>query len=232
MTMTEFAIAIVGSAIGIFFGALLISPDFRRWLKGHREYYYIGSNGILAKEQRPLRLGPGEIKWRDDAIVVNHMPFLRRTEVYGKGRDLWSVSIRENPGAEPSIFFQDKIGWPIQEFLAIVGKYPLSLQAKLSRIDELEELSRSKDIRIADLSKTLEQMKKTCSSHRCLEADLKAGLWILLDVINRDRQRYRSQAAQRIRVCLEQIYFKFWGGSKPSGLEVTTWRSGPFRDLR
>lgn len=188
-----------------------LANKFDHWLRGHRDYYFIGREGLVKKEQRPLRLRAAEVNWKDDAIIVKRMPFFIRAEVYGKGRDNWSVSIQEKRREEPRIFLQDKRARSIEESLVILRNHS-SLQELGEALNRArEERDRAYGLneefrkRVAEQAERIAELEKELMVANDRRADWLAAVSALHCEITTDRQRYRSPAAGHIRECLDVI---------------------------
>lgn len=105
--------------------------------------------------------------------------------IHGKNSGRWIVSkIKENPmDGSHILFLQDRGGQSIETVLKAVNS-GLSFPALNDRIAELEkQLSKAEDRRL----------------------EWRAAIRAVLRLVDMDRQRYRSQSSERIRLWLEVI---------------------------
>jgi hypothetical protein len=161
--------------------------------------------------------------WAGTIVEVVRRPFRRiQAIVHGDAERNWGIEVREKASGELLVSVRDCKGQTLTQALQVMQQS--SLQAMWVRITDLQS-------QVSNLSKTLDQMKETCSEHRAKEADLKAAVGAILDLIDEDKQRYRSQAAQVIRECLETVYEKAWSDTEPSDVAVAVWRDRFFRHL-
>ncbi len=163
MTTVESIAAIVSSAIGIFFGALLISPDFRRWLKGNRITYYFQRQTNLKGLKSEVYQTSAKLRTDNDLqdfchrngydvvglrLELNQGVFRQRSAIYGGGVPMrWKITrtgkdisdVAGNPDVD-WVKLNDCQGLPVETALQLINTYP-SLQAMLDRIEELEKAS-------------------------------------------------------------------------------------------
>ena len=171
---------------------------FWRWLKGSRMSFYLrlSDNGL---EYQSLNMR-GSIQY--PIIELSRGLFRRRSALYGRNSENWKVAVGH--WEVNSIKLQDKKGVSVKTALELADKYP-SLQAMLDRIAELE-----KELQIANKRR----------------AESRAAFQALRDIINADRQKYRSSAAQHIREFIEQVDVQatMMNEPNPSEEQVEVWK--------
>ncbi|MDP3697551.1 MAG: hypothetical protein Q8R55_06080 [Candidatus Taylorbacteria bacterium] len=131
-------------------------------------------------------------------IEISHGFLRRRSAIYGPYRLHWRM-VED----KPMICLADRKGLSVEAALRLINTYP-SLQAMLDRINELE------------------QELKTANSVR---QDWNAATYVLLRIIQADRQFYRSKSSEHIRECLEIV--REWQKhreSEPSSDKIMVWR--------
>ena len=216
MTIVELIAAIVSSAIGIFFGALLVIPDFRRWLKGSRTTYYFQRQTNLKGLKSKVYQTSAKLRTDNDLqdfchhngydvvglrLELNQGVFRQRSAIYGGG--LWAILRYYHGGFFNRVFLKDEEGLIEEDTLQFINTYP-SLQAVLNRIEELEkQLVRAEDRR----------------------QEWFAALEALRRIIESDRQRYRSSAAGTIRSYIGSVQraAKSEGEPEPHKEKVNSW---------
>ena len=180
-----FALFFIGILFVFFFWHRMI--QLWRWLKGSRENYHL-SHGLIEIDSHRLDRNDGE-SWVVPTIEIVRRPSGLFGGIFGtrwypqtwRIQKVWSGVAPKSPGDWVSL--TDTQGLHVTDALRLVNTYP-SLQAMLDRIAELE-----KNLKVANTRRV----------------ELRAMVRALLEVIQGDRQKYRSQAAQHIRVFLEEV---------------------------
>lgn len=194
----------------LLLGGLLVLPALflptakrlRSWLNGSRITYYQQYRGYglnIDSTSSKLRT-KAQRKWAgsicDGSVIeINRGLFRRQSAIYN--HDVthdgiwvpfgiphhWSIAKDWPIENVDQVSLTDTRGLPIETALRMINTYP-SLQAMLDRITELE----------SDLGEARERL---CFWH--------SGAQALLEIIRKDKQRYRSPVAQKIRHCLEGL---------------------------
>lgn len=193
------AILVIFSAYGIYF--FVSDWQFRlwRWLKGSRRSYYLSTDGNTYGKYVWTDLN---IRSLDDRrriceptfpiLEINQGLFRRASSVYPDVFDKtrlnhWQVA---NTNGYDSVYLKDTQGISPELACEIIGRYR-SLQAMFDRIAKYEQ----------QVGKLEDKLAWTESHRKTWLASLEA----LRQEIESDRQRYRSQAAQKIRTRVEQV---------------------------
>lgn len=170
---------------------------FFDWLKGSRTSYFT-TYGRLRCDGRAFRTANDRTGYviDDSVIEINRGPFRRRSAIYGPAAKNWRIA-KTSKGCNAQGGFGadwvnliDRSSLPVERALHLVNRYP-SLQAMLGRIAELEQ----------QVGKLQDKLAWTESHRKTWLATLEA----IRQEIESDRQRYRSQAAQKIRTRVEQV---------------------------
>jgi len=175
-------------------------PMFFRWLKGSRMSFYLRpSNGGLGYQSCNMR---GAIL--HSVIELSRGPFRRRSAIYGKNSKNWKVVVGHWDKNCIEIQEREGISVTVEEALRLVTQYS-SLHDILDRIAELE---------------------RECNTGSIRRSELRAIVRALLEIINADRQKYRSQAVQHIREFLEQVELQATVMCEPNPTEeqVEIWK--------
>ena len=177
----------IGIILPVFFHGT--ATRFRTWLQGSRTSYYINSTGMVAHTHWRLRTVNqwkiyGGVDIDASVIEISSGFWRRRSAIYGPAAKNWKIAgIYRIMMEVDCVELEGLSGVPVETALKIINAYP-SLQAMLDRIAELE-----KNLKVANTRRV----------------ELRAMVRALLEVIQGDRQKYRSRAAQHIRVFLEEV---------------------------
>lgn len=198
------ALLFVGALCGFFFWPRIV--QFYHWLKGSRKLYTIRHDSLYECMW-------GDLPWAGNIIEFISHPFFPKAILHGKASKDWRVGKVSLGLDAPYLRFGagrinlvDRNNLSIEQALRIANNYS-SLQAMLDRIAELER----------QLKESERQRKKRW-----------AGIRAILELINLDRSKYRSQSSERIRRWLEIVNRKeeFSNESEPgSEMPVLDWLS-------
>lgn len=185
---------------------------FFRWLKGTRKTYFIDYNNMTHETTDKLRgfhdfihLGSITGTTVGSGIEIGRGFLRRRSAIYGLAEKNWQlIKASVNDGCCGVVELRDKQGVILEDALHLINTYP-SLQAMLDRIAELEhQLNESEYI----------------------NQGTREGISAILSLINEDRQKYRSKAAENIRVWLERLAtaYKLKNHAEPKPTQVEAWK--------
>jgi len=197
---------------------LLGGPAIRIWcwLKGSEIIYWLGDGGGRLKLSRNRGFFLANLN--ANAIRIIRGPFRRRSVIHGIASSYWQIAgewERELCGQRISL--KSSYGLPVETALKLINTYP-SLQAMIDRIAELE--SRPTQLEM----QTVKDNLFLANERRQEWSD---GVAAILSLTDKDRQRYRSKAAENIRKRLE--YLNNWQVAhseiKPTEQGVRTWEN-------
>lgn len=160
-----------------------------RWLKGSRTVYWLDEQGRLLQTSPDKTLLAGE-----SFLRIIERPFCKtRAIIFGKNSARWTIrQVRDNPMVvgDYELLLEDRGRQSIQTVLRVVNTAP-SFPVLLDRIAELE--------------KELASVKIQYDLVRDNACSWSSGVFAALEVMEADRQRYRSKAAEHVRKCLDKI---------------------------
>ena len=177
----------------IFFVVLLCPDVIRSWLKGSRKIYYIDLSGNV---RSCSDLSYALERTKVSVIKICRGLFRRRSAICGLAANNWKID-RASLGLNSQggfgadwVEMTDRSGLPVEKALRLINKsntlqdFMLDNDHQRNRIAELEgELNQARE--------------RLCRWH--------SGTQALLEVIKKDKQKYRSPAAQKIRCNLESL---------------------------
>lgn len=182
---------------------LFFSPaiKFWRWLKGSRTSYLSvenSINGVLVSTLGFFRTN-GQIssynkyaisRVRGSSIEINHGLFRRRSAIYGDAACNWYIKKTLNG----LIYLHSRIPMRPDQVLQIIN-------TSLS----VHDLYRDQSERITKLEQEIRKLQEKIAWTESHRKTWLATLEALRQEIESDRQKYRSQAAQKIRIRVEQV---------------------------
>lgn len=163
----------------------IVCSRFFRWLKGSRTNYYLSATSKCIERSFDNRRG--SIR---PVIEVNHGLFRRRSTIYGNVACNWYIKNAPNG----LIYLHSRIPMRPDQALQIINT---SLSVHDLYFDQSECIAKLEK----EIGKFQEKIAWTESHRKTWLATLEA----LRQEIESDRQRYRSQAAQNIRIRVGQV---------------------------
>lgn len=195
----------------IFLGSLLFREEIWAWLKGSRVTYFIPNKTVLERswcstslklrnfyQRRVLR----ETAGINTSVVEISLGLFRRGAIYGgPASKSWRIVGVTKAG---KVLLTDNIGVIPEMAVQVINWYG-SLQAVFDRVQELEG-------QLHD------------ANNRRLE--WRAAVMAILQVIEADKQKYRSQAAKNIHDCLVELsaQAQFMREPQPTEKKILAWR--------
>jgi len=198
----------------------LTDPVFMKWFKGSRTSYFVSrdnSSGcpkgtvihtwwkLRTLKERLLYCNGKNEEGDWSVIEISRGPFRRRSAIYGPAAKNWRIAAIYRIMIEVDcIELQGGLNLPVNKAVQLINTYS-SLQVMLDRIAELE-----RELSVANMRRT----------------ELRAALKALLEVVDADRQKYRSRAAQHIRQFLEEVDVQatMMNEPNPSKDQIESWK--------
>ncbi len=176
------------------------SIKFFIWLKGSQVIYFLDISGCVRScSSYSLSYVLSSIKSGDSVIAIRHGFWRRRSAIYGLAVGNWQLArarvLNEDTGV--LLEFRDKYGVKLEDGLRLINSHN-SLQAMFDRIAEQDKNLVNANARIAELEKELKHANER-------RQEWYSGVKAILEIVNRERQTYRSTAAGRIRNRLEAM---------------------------
>ncbi len=215
-TIIGFLSAFVG--VGIAF--LAVMPDVRkrykdqtlsffRWVKGYRRTYFITTTGEVHNCKFKMRKPGGWPCGVLHVLEISRGLFRRRSALYnyvGNGPGSWDVGRT----------------WTVSDGsdqLYLFGKTLQSAPSALRLIYKYRS--------VAGLEDQIARLDEELRTERNHAQYIHAGITAILELAHEDRQKYRSQSAQKIREWVDILDARFDALNKPTprSMEVGQWRA-------
>jgi len=167
------------------FGVPLYAKRFWSWFKGSRKTYFLSGSSLDARNAK-IESMPNRFKVigliNRSVIEINLGFWRRRSTIHGLAKD-WEIAGQHEGAAGLYVHMNGTLVLSPESALRLINTYSSPVKI-LNRISELES-----SLFLANAS----------------QKDYSYGIAAILSLIEKDRQRYRSKAAQNIREHLEHL---------------------------
>ncbi len=182
------------------------------WLKGLRKTYFLSgkSEGEYIKET-PAKFRSSVQRYdswgylQKSVIEINRGLFRRRSAIYGNAARFWKITGGTEFSLPGMVVLENKAGLMVERALKLINTYQ-SLGDMLDRIAELEKDLGSSQFQCEEFCKRLIETQRELETANDRRWEWLAIVEALLEIIESDRQRYKSEPAQHIRECISRAY--------------------------